>query len=144
MCNYVTFEPRWNLLPVLKIVTCPVHVRCIDISHFALLLSTHVPGCSIFSMVRSFCPDYGLLLKLHTLTLAARFYALLSAPFLFCWTCLCYLCSSCVCPHSQTKFWITKQEDLKSNFFSSSMPPNPDSALYSFLPKLKILDRTLG
>ena len=30
-----------------------------------------------FSTVQSFCPDYGLVLELHTLTLVARSYALL-------------------------------------------------------------------
>ena len=35
-CNYVKFETGQNLPPVLKIVT-----HCIDISHYALLLSTH-------------------------------------------------------------------------------------------------------
>ena len=38
---------------------------------------------------------------------------------------------------------FARQEDLKSKFFLGGMPSNPDSALYSFLPKLKILDRTL-
>ena len=33
--------------------------------------------CSIFSTGRKFCPDYGLLLELHTLTLVTRSYALL-------------------------------------------------------------------
>ena len=32
---------------------------------------------SIFSTGRKFCPDYGILLELHTLTLVARSYALL-------------------------------------------------------------------
>ena len=35
-------------------------------------------GCSIFSTVQWFWPDYGLLLELHTLTLAARSYVLLN------------------------------------------------------------------
>ena len=39
--------------------------------------------------------------------------------------------------------WFCKTAILKSNFFLGGMPPNLDSALYSFLPKLKILDRTL-
>ena len=35
--------------------------------------------CSNFSIGGKFCPDYGLLLELHALTLAARSYALLIA-----------------------------------------------------------------
>ena len=33
--------------------------RCVDVSRYALLLSTHVTGCSIFSMVQKFwlCRD---------------------------------------------------------------------------------------
>ena len=82
MCNYVRFELGRKFPPVLKIVTCPAHVRCIDISHYALLLSTHVTRCSIFSTVQYYCPYYGLLLELHALTLAARSYVLLSASIL--------------------------------------------------------------
>ena len=33
--------------------------------------------CSIFSIGGKFCPDYGLLLELHPLTLVTRSYALL-------------------------------------------------------------------
>ena len=48
VCNYVKFETGRNLPPVLKIVTCRAH----NVSHYALLLSTHVTGCSIFSTVQ--------------------------------------------------------------------------------------------
>ena len=53
MCNYVKFETRLDLPPVLKIVT-----------RTALTLA-------------KFCPDYMLLSELHALTLATRSYALL-------------------------------------------------------------------
>ena len=42
MCNYVKFETGQNLLPVLKIVYNTPWARCVDISHCALLISTHV------------------------------------------------------------------------------------------------------
>ena len=51
VCNYVKFKSGRNLLPVLKIVTHPARVHCMDISYYALLLNTHVTGCSIFGMV---------------------------------------------------------------------------------------------
>ena len=36
--------------------------------------------CTIFSTGEKFCPDYGLLLELHALTLVDRSYALLAKP----------------------------------------------------------------
>ena len=54
---------------------------------------------SIFSIGRKFCPDYGLILELHTLTLVARSYALLitvdSHP------------SRCACVHVTLGKWAT-------------------------------------
>ena len=47
--------------------------RCFGTSHYAMLLSMHVTGCSIFSTVQLFCPDYTLLLELHALTLSRPF-----------------------------------------------------------------------
>ena len=62
--NSIKFETGQKLPPVLKIVTCHV---C---RHKPLLLQ-HMTRCSIFSMVQSFVPDYGTLIK------AAHSYVLL-------------------------------------------------------------------
>ena len=43
-----------------------------------MLLSVQVARVLFLVLARKFCPDYGLLLALHALTLVARSYALLS------------------------------------------------------------------
>ena len=59
----------------------------------------HVTGCSIFSVVQYFWPDYGLLLELHTLTLAACSYVLLLWHLRNCYCILFWPCffSSLLC-----------------------------------------------
>ena len=42
-----------------------------------MLLSVHVTRVLFLVLAGKFCPDYGLLLELHALTLVARSYALL-------------------------------------------------------------------
>ena len=43
-----------------------------------MLLSVHVTSVLFLVQFNNFCPEYGLLLELHALTLVARSYALLS------------------------------------------------------------------
>ena len=59
----------------------------------------HVTACSIFSVVQYFCPDYELLLELHTLTLAACSYTLLLWHLRNCYCILFWPCffSSLLC-----------------------------------------------
>ena len=71
MCNYVKFETWRNILPVLKIITRTVHAVYIEISHFVNVANCACDQCSIFSTVQKFCPNYGLLLELQTLTKVA-------------------------------------------------------------------------
>ena len=63
---YIKIETGQNFLPVLKIVT-----RLAQAAYNVNVAMHARDQCStcIFSTVQKFCPDYGLLLELHALTL---------------------------------------------------------------------------
>ena len=64
VCNYVKIATGQNFPPVLKIVT-----RLAQAAYNVNVAMHARDQCSIFSAVQKFCPDYGLLLELHALTL---------------------------------------------------------------------------
>ena len=72
MYNFANIKPGGIIEPLVT-RTAQLHAH----RHEPLFLSMHVPSVLFLVTVQQFCLDYGLLLELHTLTLAARSYVLL-------------------------------------------------------------------